>query len=314
MITVEMSAPYLSLAILASSIEAAAEAAPEAATRRWETVLRELAETRAIQGHDFDTLTGQSWANLDIDRDVFHVDDLNACGSLRDAGLAFAVRQDEGRTGDPAFVAAFIESTNNGQPIDWQYWVVRMPYLSAAEAARLMSGLDPEPHLYADIKARPVPRNNVEAACQQAIAIERLAGRQEVARNTPADWLSWAHANEFDVHIGFALAVRDDGAAELDNSPADSNSGGDTGSPMPLARFRAQELAILQMLQTLGFSPMSLPKSKPGTPGAKAKCWGELRTDVKLFVSPKVFNKAWERLRAADDIADNPLPHLGGQG
>jgi len=103
-------------------------------------------------------------------------------------------------------VAGIGEVVYNGRLIDWRYWVENMPTLSPAEAARLMSGLDPE--LYEDLTARPVPKNDPSRACAEAKRIERLAVAQGAGRRTPEEWYLWALESGFTVHRGFFLAAR----------------------------------------------------------------------------------------------------------
>jgi len=76
----------------------------------------------------------------------------------------------------------------------------------------LMAGLDPD--LYADLSSRPVPKNNVDAACKKAIHIERLATAESRTRATPDEWLEWARERQFQVHCGFEMAVEDKRARE----------------------------------------------------------------------------------------------------
>lgn len=220
MISVEIPAPYLSLEHLVSAIAQAVarakrssdelvniEEAEAFAAVTWESHLRALAESRAIKGHHRDSLAAEEWAFLDVERDTFFVDDLNSCKQLSDAGLRFVVvRQVD-------FDASFIEVTNNGIGISWRYWIDQMPTISAGEAARLMAGLDPD--LYADLRSRPVPKNNVDAACKRATHLERLAIAESRTRATPDEWLEWARERRFQVHSGFEMAVEDKRAREV---------------------------------------------------------------------------------------------------
>jgi len=103
-------------------------------------------------------------------------------------------------------IASIGEMVYNGRLIDWRYWVENMPKLSPAEAARLMSGLDPD--LYEDLTARPVPKNDPSRACAEARRIERLATVQGISQLTPDEWYLWALENGFGVHRGFFLAAR----------------------------------------------------------------------------------------------------------
>jgi len=89
----------------------------------------------------------------------------------------------------PEFGAAFIESDLNDKPIDWGYWMHQMPSLTAAQAARLMSGLDPD--LFASLDNRP-NSNDPGPACAGARNLERLALAQGMVSGPPASWLEWA--------------------------------------------------------------------------------------------------------------------------
>lgn len=223
MISVEIPAPYLSLEHLVSAIAQAVartsrtpdelvniEEAEAFAAVTWESNLRALAESRAIKGHHRNSLAAEEWVFLDVERDAFFVDDLNACKQLSDAGFRFVVVEDQRERAE--FTAGFIEATNNDAEISWRYWVDQMPTISAGEAARLMAGLDPD--LYADLSSRPVPKNNVEAACKKAIHVERLAAAENRTRATPDEWLEWARERQFQVHCGFEMAVEDKRARE----------------------------------------------------------------------------------------------------
>jgi hypothetical protein len=70
--------------------------------------------------------------------------------------------------------------------------------------------------------------------------------------------------------------------------------------PRPQRQQAYQESEILRVIRELGYDPKKLPKSPPGRAGVK----DEVRTQLKF--SPKVFDKAWERLRvpARDGITD----------
>lgn len=223
MISVEIPAPYLSLQHLVSAIAQAVarasrssaelvniEEAEALAAVKWESNLRALAESRAIKGHHRESLAAEEWVFLDVERDAFFVDDLNACKQLSEAGLRFVVAEDQRERAE--FTAFLIEATNNDAEINWQYWVDQMPTISAADAARLLAGLDPDQ--YADLNRRPVPQNNVDGACKKAMQFERLATAEHRSRATPDEWLEWARERSFQVHCGFEMAVEDKRARE----------------------------------------------------------------------------------------------------
>lgn len=66
----------------------------------------------------------------------------------------------------------------------------------------------------------------------------------------------------------------------------------------PQQQQRFQEDEILRIIKELGFSANAIPKRKAGRSGVKA----DVRK--KLSFSVSVFDKAWERLRANNDIQD----------
>ncbi len=71
-----------------------------------------------------------------------------------------------------------------------------------------------------------------------------------------------------------------------------------TQSTRRIPEQRSQEQEILRVISTLGHMPDALPKWAAGKPGVKA----EVR--VQLTFSTKVFDLAWERLRAEGAIQD----------
>ena len=93
----------------------------------------------------------------------------------------------------------------NGGPMDWERWTVKSATLTAAQAARLMAGLDPDKFeslaFTKSDKAGP--------AKAHARRLEQLAAAEEPpkARDTPADWLAWAEAKRERVHGPYRLAI-----------------------------------------------------------------------------------------------------------
>ncbi len=75
----------------------------------------------------------------------------------------------------------------------------------------------------------------------------------------------------------------------------------------PASVQRQQELAIVEEIRVLGLDPLALPRSIPRKPGPKAHVRQVLLANARqLFISVKVFNLAWERLRAVGEIRDAP--------
>lgn len=74
----------------------------------------------------------------------------------------------------------------------------------------------------------------------------------------------------------------------------------------PIPRTKAQNDAILAAIRSKGLDPKRLPKNPAGKPGIKTElrnaCLSQHRA---IFSSAKVFNIAWDRLRAEEAIADS---------
>jgi hypothetical protein len=89
------------------------------------------------------------------------------------------------------------------------------------------------------------------------------------------------------------------GASEVTHGDGDEQS--EAGTPtephkigLPAQRFQEEE--IMRVIFELGYVAQAIPKWTRGKPGVKAEVRG------KLKFPPKVFNKAWERLRAERKI------------
>jgi len=121
---------------------------------------------------------------------------------------------------DRQYQAAVAESKLNGRAINWRYWVHQLPTQTGAEAALLMSGLDPD--LFKSLESRS-NRNDQSLCCKKAAMIQRLAEREGKGTKTPSEWLSWARAHQIVVHDGYVLEVE---------SASERASGAETKSPM----------------------------------------------------------------------------------
>lgn len=107
--------------------------------------------------------------------------------------------------------AAYDETGLNGNAINWRYWVHQLPVISAAQAACLMSALEPD--LFANLNgrnwqdnpARIDPARNIEKARKT----QRLAEAQGKLTASPAEWVGWAQAQSLAVHTGFLLEVEE---------------------------------------------------------------------------------------------------------
>lgn len=125
--------------------------------------------------------------------------------------------------GERIFIASFAETVYNENAINWRYWVHQMPSLTAAQAARLMSALDPD--VFENLDARP-NKNDPERMCKRAKAIQRLAEAEQVMTAAPSAWLAWADERDLKVHDGFRLAVE-----ELGQGPEEPRSGPQPRTP-----------------------------------------------------------------------------------
>lgn len=72
----------------------------------------------------------------------------------------------------------------------------------------------------------------------------------------------------------------------------------------PMSRTAAQDAAIISELQIAGFDPLKLPKPMAGTAGVKAEIRRRLLERPDIFISKKVFETAWQRLRDEGAIKD----------
>ena len=73
----------------------------------------------------------------------------------------------------------------------------------------------------------------------------------------------------------------------------------------PVQRSAAQDSAVLTEIRNAGHDPRALPVNEPGKPGVKAAVRRRLVGVNPLFPrGSRVFDKAWDRLRELDDIAD----------
>ena len=122
----------------------------------------------------------QAYDGFWCDRHILeYLHQVEMCEWLRaDAGLA-----------DDEFSGAFAESDLNGRPIDWFHWVHQVPRLTAAQAARLMSGLDPD--LHGDLESLQNESDPCKAL-ENARKWERIAVGQGMENAPPEAWIEWA--------------------------------------------------------------------------------------------------------------------------
>ncbi len=119
------------------------------------------------------------------------------------------------------------EAIVNGHLIDWEFWVEKMPKLSAHQATQLMAGLDPH-SAKAEIESKRVK------AMAHARRLAVLANAHGVGDQSPGDWLAWADDLQERVHGAFRRAVE----------KSRDVSGSATTSPVSAAKMCVGRLAL----------------------------------------------------------------------
>ncbi len=161
--------------------------------------------------------------------------------------------------------AAYDETGLNGNAINWRYWVHQLPVISAAQAACLMSALEPD--LFANLDgrnwqdnpARIDPARNIEKARK----IQRLAEAQGKPTASPAEWVGWAQAQTLEVHTGFLLAVE-----ELPKTTGESSA--------PAAKVAGVKRSITKQQVINAFEPIHLDRNG----------WNNALSDVPKWIEP----------------------------
>lgn len=133
-----------------------------------------------------------------------------------------------------------------------------------------------------------------EAALSDAIeratvSVTTISGKRALAH---ADIHAWC------MQHGYFWPLDSSEASQTDAPEAESDAAPRTATK-PLQRQVHQEQEILDVLRTQGYDAERLPKSAAGKAGVKA----EVREKLK-WMTAKVFDKAWQRLRDRGEIAD----------
>lgn len=140
------------------------------------------------------------------------------------------------------------------------------------------------------------PRTIVDIQEQTTIAFPHLAFNQsgELLTLEPGVTGKWKDTLSVgDLLIPFA-----------DIKAIEANLGKEEGQedPRQVSKARAQELAIVKEIRSLGYDPIALPPYKRGRPWVKKDVWSTLEKRTDLFVSRKTFDVAWDRLRGSSEI------------
>lgn len=149
--------------------------------------------------------------------------------------------------------AACAELMSNGNLIEWGYWVSKMPILTAAQAARLMSGLDPD--LFENLDSRP-NHYDPSSSCARAKRMQRLAEAQQKSSLNPQGWLNWADENQFWVHEAFRIACKTFCAAQQSDNFLTSSERSSVGITVHLAKRRGNILdAVIARAKSTSIDP-----------------------------------------------------------
>jgi hypothetical protein len=103
---------------------------------------------------------------------------------------------------DEEFRAAWHECLLNGRPINWEFWVLKMPKLSLLQASLLMNGLDPG--IKRDITNMDA---DVKKAMDDSERLAALASALGIVALSPTEWLDWADHNKMVVHALYRIEV-----------------------------------------------------------------------------------------------------------
>jgi hypothetical protein len=219
---------------------------------------------------------------------------------------------------------AAIQSTTI-QPAEWLPYKLR-DRLNLFEAACLLCRQDPERlvlavhderHQYeiklhgtsAPIRTRAGHVAELIAAMPEVMLGEHVGGTVKALQKATAAPLL---QSSFDVVRLRAVAegLGIEWPPELDSPRAPTQPAPSTIAPAvaipepvvrPQQRQRHQEAEILRVLRELGHDPNALPRNTPGRAGPKAAAFGRLGWKKE---ARGVFDKAWDRLRLAREIAD----------
>lgn len=160
------------------------------------------------------------------------------------------------------------------------------------DAAMLLCCFDPHKETSPELITtdETSPEDYVRLLC----AFEDVA-RTNQSHRTLRQWLEIARNESLKYHSWINLW-----AAHYQQLPTPADSTPPTAKPM--ARHAAQDSAILATIEQLGYDAKSLPRGKAGKAGVKSEVKKECLKQNSVFVSSKVFDKAWERLRSNREI------------
>jgi len=146
--------------------------------------------------------------------------------------------------------------------------------------------------------------NNLDAELKQAVKAGALAVKDPLTLGPHTFPIGAALLSSL-VRVDDLIAFVSNRGIDVVVTPAKSVEAESVITPKPVQRSAAQDAAILQAIISAGYDPLSIPKNPPGKSGVKAKIRAELVGRNDLFPKTGVqFDKAWERLRAFNQIVD----------
>lgn len=208
------------------------------------------------------------------------------------------------------------------QPARWALWLT-IPRVELWQAALLSLGIEPDDSLKAEACGR-VPDGPLSSTrlsreffsrredCMRALSTEgpiRPQGPLYAGMlHSPRCPVLLGDVAIFLARIGETVPIEMQAASAVTKIEEPDQSYSE--EMQPLQRGQAQDRAILSAIESLGLKAQALPRSPAGRPGVKMEIRRALK-DNPLFVGDTVFDKAWERLRAAGDVGDASSPALG---
>lgn len=262
------------------------------------------------------------------------------------SGLMKAVGEIKSARDEAEFTAAFYETQYNGTVIDWRYWVHQMPTHTAAQAAHMMCGLDPDIFERLDNQSKDEDTNRV---CRKAKQIQRLAEAKGMQSATPREWLEWADEHGLKVHSQYRLEVEAQTPSATDTTTTTTEQpseipakNGDSATRvsaradfLALENLSASEVNIefaagdsggvvlnvsarevTRRMTLIEFDLFDHRKANMNTRGVVMLEWaiGGERVSASRRGMPKQIERLRKALKSTLGIIDNPIRHEDGIG
>jgi hypothetical protein len=182
-------------------------------------------------------------------------------------------------------VCELYESRRNGAVIPWDYWLA-LQAITPSEAAKLVYCIDP-------IKW---PNDKLGQGLNGDELRIRITRTTKSLSEKNQKWTLSSIVQTLGVDaVPYLMRQAVNQAAPVEQSAPDVKRISVTGQ---------QGDAILAWLKSKNHDPLKLPVAPSGKAGVKKECGDAVCKSMKLFTSRSVFNTAWDRLRANDEIID----------